>query len=79
MAIWARCSSSKTLVEAAAAKGPDIPDKFNNVAIVKFVASTWVDYLEMAKFNGEWKIINVLWELKPKSVDAPAATTRQKP
>jgi hypothetical protein len=22
--------------------------------------------LELAKFNGEWKIINVLWESKPR-------------
>jgi len=43
-----------------------ILDRFNNVAVVKVVASDWVDYLEVAKFNGEWKIINVLWELKPK-------------
>jgi Putative lumazine-binding len=60
-------------------KDVTILDKFNNVAIIKIVASTWVDYLEMAKFNGEWKIINVLWELKPKPADAPATTTRQKP
>ena len=26
----------------------------------------WVDYLQEAKYNGEWKIVNVLWELKPK-------------
>lgn len=42
-----------------------ILDRFNNAAVVKVVASDWVDYLEVAKFNGEWKIINVLWELKP--------------
>ena len=43
-----------------------ILDRFNNAAVVKIVASDWIDYLEVAKFNGEWKIINVLWELKPK-------------
>jgi Putative lumazine-binding len=43
-----------------------ILDRFNNAAVVKIVASDWVDYLEVAKFNGDWKIINVLWELKPK-------------
>jgi hypothetical protein len=47
-----------------------ILDRFNNAAIVKINASTWIDYLEVAKFNGQWKIINVLWELKPN----PAAT-----
>ncbi|HSL55155.1 MAG TPA: nuclear transport factor 2 family protein [Pyrinomonadaceae bacterium] len=43
-----------------------ILDRFENVAIVKIVASDWIDYLSVAKFNGKWKIINVLWELKPK-------------
>ena len=43
-----------------------ILDRFQNAAIVKIVASDWIDYLSVAKFNGEWKIINVLWELKPK-------------
>ena len=41
-------------------------DRYNNAAVVKIVASDWIDYLEVAKFNGDWKIINVLWELKPK-------------
>jgi hypothetical protein len=49
-----------------------ILDRYNNVAIVKIVASDWIDYLEEAKFNGEWKIINVLWELKPKPAAEPA-------
>jgi hypothetical protein len=43
-----------------------ILDRYNNAAVVKIVASDWIDYLEVAKFNGDWKIINVLWELKPK-------------
>jgi hypothetical protein len=48
-----------------------ILDKYNNAAVVKIVASGWIDYLEEAKVNGEWKIINVLWELKPR----PAPTS----
>jgi Putative lumazine-binding len=43
-----------------------ILDRYNNAAVVKIIASDWIDYLEVAKFNGDWKIINVLWELKPK-------------
>ena len=43
-----------------------ILDRYNNAAVVKIVASDWIDYLQVAKFNGDWKIINVLWELKPK-------------
>jgi putative lumazine-binding protein len=45
-----------------------ILDRYNNAAVVKVVASDWIDYLEVAKFNGEWKIINVLWELKPNAI-----------
>ena len=43
-----------------------ILDRYNNAAVAKIVASDWIDYLQVAKFNGDWKIINVLWELKPK-------------
>jgi Putative lumazine-binding len=43
-----------------------ILDRYNNAAVVKIVALNWIDYLQVAKFNGDWKIINVLWELKPK-------------
>ena len=41
-----------------------ILDVFNNAASVKVVASDWIDYLHVAKFNGRWVIVNVLWELK---------------
>lgn len=54
-----------------------ILDRFQNSAVVKIVASEWVDYLSVAKFNGEWKIINVLWELKPKPpVESTSSTTK---
>ncbi len=43
-----------------------ILDAFENAASVKIVASDWIDYLHVAKFNGRWVIINVLWELKPQ-------------
>ena len=55
-----------------------ILDRFNNAAIVKIVASDWIDYLSVAKFNGEWKIINVLWELKPKPAQ-PSTSSAAKP
>jgi hypothetical protein len=47
-------------------KDVTILDIYNNVASVKVIASTWIDYLHVAKWNGEWKIVNVLWELKPE-------------
>ena len=42
-----------------------ILDVYGNAASVKIVASDWIDYLHIAKFNGRWVIVNVLWELKP--------------
>ena len=43
-----------------------ILEVFGNAACVKAVARDWVDFLQMGKVNGEWKIINVLWEMKPQ-------------
>ena len=47
-------------------KDVTILDVYENAASVKVVASDWIDYLHMAKSNGRWVIINVLWELKPQ-------------
>ena len=41
-----------------------ILDVFGNAASVKAVMSGWIDYMHMAKVNGRWVIVNVLWELK---------------
>ena len=43
-----------------------ILDIFGNAAVAKIIASDWVDYLELAKWNGRWVIVNVLWELHPQ-------------
>ena len=44
-----------------------ILDIYRNAASVRIDASNWVDYLQVAKWRGRWVIVNVLWELKPKS------------
>jgi hypothetical protein len=41
-----------------------ILDIHGNAATVKIDADDWVDYLHLVRWNGEWKIINVLWELR---------------
>ena len=43
-----------------------ILDVFGNTASVRATMSDWIDYLHIAKFNGRWVIVNVLWEMKPK-------------
>lgn len=46
-------------------KDVTILDVFENAASAKIVASDWIDYLHLARWNGRWVIVNVLWELKP--------------
>jgi hypothetical protein len=47
-----------------------ILDVFENAASVKAVMAEWIDYMHIAKVNGRWVIVNVLWALKPR----PATT-----
>jgi hypothetical protein len=47
-------------------KDVQIFDVFGNTASVKAVMADWIDYLHIAKFNGRWVIVNVLWEMKPQ-------------
>jgi len=42
-----------------------ILDVFEGAASVKIVAADWVDYLHLVKQDGDWQIVNVLWEMKP--------------
>jgi hypothetical protein len=39
-----------------------ILDVFQNMATVKLVASGWVDYMHLGKIDGQWKIVNVMWD-----------------
>lgn len=58
---------------AAMGLGKDVPvekrnisvtvlDIFKNIASVKTVSGQFIDYLSLAKMDGQWKIVNVLWE-----------------
>src|SRR5215212_3360240 len=69
--------SAMTLVNGTrGGGGSDIPgaqradsvkilDIYGGAASVRVRAATWVDYMHMAKFNGQWRILNVLWENDP--------------
>lgn len=45
-------------------------DIYRGAAMARVDASEWVDYLQLARFNGRWVIVNVLWELTPPSPPA---------
>lgn len=40
-------------------------DVLDKTASAKLVASWGVDYMHLAKYDGEWKIVNVLWQAPP--------------
>ena len=42
-----------------------ILDAYRGAASVRVTAATWIDYMHLAKFNGRWVILNVLWENAP--------------
>jgi putative lumazine-binding protein len=42
-----------------------ILDIFGNAAIARATMADWIDYMQLAKVNGRWVIVNVLWERKP--------------
>jgi len=33
--------------------------------VARITMADWVDYLQLAKVDGRWVIVNVLWERKP--------------
>ena len=37
-------------------------DVFQTVATAKTIGAGWVDYVHLAKVNGEWKIVNILYD-----------------
>jgi hypothetical protein len=47
-------------------KDVQILSAFGNAAVVRIDASEWVDYVQLIKWNGSWKIINVVWENRPE-------------
>lgn len=61
---YTRAGGGKRTPPAEQQKDVTILDIFRNAAVVKIVARDWVDYLQIAKWEDDWKIVNVLWEVK---------------
>jgi hypothetical protein len=60
-----RNGGGKDTPPAQQIKDVKILDIYRNAASARVDASSWIDYLQLAKWNGRWVIVNVLWELKP--------------
>lgn len=39
-------------------------DIFQGMALVRVDAEEWVDHMHVARWNGEWRIVNVLWAMR---------------
>ncbi len=49
-----------------APKQIEIYDVSDQTASVKLTAHWGIDYMHLAKYEGKWKIINVLWQSPPR-------------
>lgn len=67
-----RVGDGKSVAKEKQQKDVTVLDIFGNAASAKIIAADWIDYLHLAKWNGRWVIVNVLWEMKP----APAAAAK---
>jgi hypothetical protein len=64
-----RMGTGKNTPKDEQIKNVTILDMMTNSATVKLEMRDWVDYMHIAKINGKWSIVNVLWENKPKKDD----------
>lgn len=75
--------SAMELVEGTRTGGGKIPpaqwrdsvtflDSYGNTAMVRIDATTWVDFLQLIRWNDRWVIINVVWENRPKPAEGSA-------
>ncbi len=81
---WLYTTTADALTrQTGAGRGTDIPaerrwrtveilDIDGNLASVKLNSTTLVDYMHMARWNGEWRIINVIWDLRPEDRPRPS-------
>ena len=47
----------------------EILDVLDHTASAKLTAQWGIDYFQLAKYDGKWKIINVLWQSHPPVVE----------
>jgi hypothetical protein len=47
-------------------KKVDVYEVLDQTATAKTTAMWGIDYLHLAKYDGRWKIINILWQAHPK-------------
>lgn len=61
---YTRTGGGKESLENHTRNGAEVTilDVFENIATVKAVSVDFVDYLHLVKYDGNWLIINILWD-----------------
>ena len=52
-----------------APKNVEVLDVLDQTASAKLTASWGIDYMHLAKYDGRWKIVHVLWQTAPQPAD----------
>lgn len=50
----------------------EVLDVYRDIATVKCVSAKFIDYIHLAKQDGQWRIVNVLWMLNQPPPPPPA-------
>ena len=63
--VWQTRAGGASSVPASERRtGVRILDIFQDAASVRVDAHGWIDYMHLARFGDEWRIVNVLWEIR---------------
>ena len=66
-------------VDASSPRKVEVLDLLDQTAVVKLTAVWGIDYMHLAKYEGQWKIVHILWQSHPKQApadDQPEAKKR---
>ena len=60
-ASWNKAGTRDTTI-----KKVEVLDVMDQTAVAKVTASWGIDHMHLAKYDGRWKIINIVWQAHPK-------------
>jgi hypothetical protein len=60
-ASWNKAGTRDTKI-----KKVDVLEVLDQTAMAKVTASWGIDYMHLAKYDGRWKIINIVWQAHPR-------------
>jgi hypothetical protein len=61
-----RLGSGKDIPAAERVQRIEVLDVYRDAASVKVVNGRWIDYMHLAKFNGQWRVLDVVLQYTRK-------------